>query len=123
MFLIIYTYKSFAVEMGCDPFYLKPSNTVRGVSVFYTKYISAQGGDELTPNYEKEKDNIVTQFWKLSSTRPTNLFVECVYENGYSIAKQIPKSTNTCKFIFTPNHKLPHPDITPSFSCYTDMSN
>ena len=120
LLLLIFS-KSIAIEISCDSNYVTSSNTLRAISLFSARSIAASQADELAPDVETRKNKVVTQTWKLNSSREEgkHLYVACGYQDGSEIAKQIPNSVDICTFTFSNKPKLSPTDVKPSFTCFT----
>lgn len=108
-------FEAYASEISCDPFYLKKANSLKSVSLFFTKSIGERFIEELTPDLEKSKNNAIIQEWQINPRSGLKLFVACAYQDNKVVAKEIPNKIAKCRFNFFDNGALTIPHN--SFYC------
>ncbi len=120
LFFLLISFEGRASEIICEPYYIESSNTLRAVSLFRAKYIG-ESAEEISSDNIKTKGNVITQSWNifLREENKNHIYVDCVYEDGSEIAKQLPPAVNICTFTFLHKLKLSANDMKPKFACFT----
>jgi len=121
--LTIFLNLAFASEkITCDPYYLNSKNNPLfnlGLVGGNSKNPDDTNSDDLFPNKQfKSKKNIWTQYFYLKKySHYKNIMLVCVYNNGQSIVKQIPKSMQICTLKFSTAKLKNNPSSIIKFNC------
>jgi hypothetical protein len=117
LFFIGYSSLALATDVKCDSYHGKPSNILKGLTVFNARYADDKEEEELAPTSEKQRGNVLTQFWDLTAYREPKIFVTCDYKDKTSITLEIDKTVDICERIVAANKKIAMP-VPPGFHCY-----
>jgi len=123
--LFIFSEVSFASEkITCEQHYLNnKKNPLFNLSLVggNTNNINDENSDELIPDKEIKDsgNNNWIQYYFLSKYHHYRyILLLCVYNNGQSVVKEIPKSAHTCIKKYTLAATKPDQSYITKFSCY-----